>query len=234
MYCNPMNKAKFEKLYSLLKVKRVARVLDIACGKGEFLIRLAELYNISGVGVDISPYCIRKCLEKQRNRFPNSDIKFIEMEGTKYSPEPFELFDLTACIGASWVYRGHRGTIRALKKMTKPNGLLVVGEPFWLKEPSGEYLRADQMKREDFASHHDNVKTGEQEGLTCIYTLVSNHDDWDYYETLQWLNVDEYMRANPDDEDIPELLDRSRRAKEIYLRWARETLGWAIYVFRKA
>jgi len=228
-----MNKAKFEKLCSLLNLKQGARVLDIACGKGEFLIRLAELYKISGVGVDISPYCIRDCLKKHRSRAPNHNIKFLEMDGAAYKPESSELFDLTACIGASWVYGGHHRTLQALKNMTKPGGLVVVGEPFWLKEPSEEYLKADQMKREDFASHHDNVKMGEQEGLACIYTLVSNHDDWDHYETLQWLNVDEYVRTNPDDGDIPELLDRSRRAKEIYLRWARETLGWAIYVFRK-
>ena len=207
--------------------------MDIACGKGEFLIRLAELYKISGVGVDISPYCIRDCLKKHRSRVPNHNIKFLEMDGAAYKPESSELFDLTACIGASWVFGGHRRTLQALKNMTKPGGFVVVGEPFWLKEPSEEYLKADQMKKEDFAFHYDNVKMGEQEGLACVYTLVSNHDDWDHYETLQWLNVDEYVRTNPDDGDIPELLDRSRRAKEIYLRWGRETLGWAIYVFRK-
>jgi cyclopropane fatty-acyl-phospholipid synthase-like methyltransferase len=33
-------------------------VLDIACGKGEFLLRLAEAYGMHGVGVDISPFCV--------------------------------------------------------------------------------------------------------------------------------------------------------------------------------
>jgi len=79
LLCNPLNREKFEKLCGLLKLERGSRVLDIACGKGEFLIRLAELYGISGVGVDISPYCIRDCLEKKRKRVPNSSIKFIEM-----------------------------------------------------------------------------------------------------------------------------------------------------------
>ena len=75
--------------------------MDIACGKGEFLVRLAELYEISGVGVDISPYCIRDCLKKHRKRAPNSDIRFIEMDGANYRPELGEAFDLTMCIGAS-------------------------------------------------------------------------------------------------------------------------------------
>lgn len=233
LLCNPLNKEKFERLCRLLRLKRGARVLDIACGKGEFLIRLAELYDVSGVGVDISPYCIRDCLQKHRDRAPNSDIKFIKMDGAKYKPESSQLFDLTMCIGASWVYGGYRGTIQALKKMTKSGGLIIVGEPFLLKKPSEEYLKAAEIKREELGTHHDNAKVGEEEGLTCIYTLVSNHDDWNHYETLQWWAVDEHVRANPEDQDTPELLERKRREKETYLRWGKETLGWAIYVFRR-
>jgi len=56
LLCNPMNKEKFERLRRLLRLEPETRVLDIACGKGEFLIRLAELYDISGVGVDISQH----------------------------------------------------------------------------------------------------------------------------------------------------------------------------------
>jgi SAM-dependent methyltransferase len=223
-----MSKEKFERLCELLGLEKGSHVLDIACGKGEFLIRLAELYGISGVGVDISPYCIRDCLEKHRKRAPNSDITFIEMDGAEYKPD--ELSDLTMCIGASWVYGGCRGTIQALKKMTKPDGLIMIGEPFWLKEPSEEYLKAEGTRREDFGSHYGNVEIGEEEGLTCIYTLVSNNDDWDHYETLQWWAVDDHRRADPDDPDNPELMKRSE--KEVYIRWGRETLGWAVYVFR--
>jgi SAM-dependent methyltransferase len=232
LLCNPLNKEKFEKLCRLLRLEQRSHVLDIACGKGEFLIRLAELYNISGVGVDLSPYCIRDCLAKHHKRAPDSDITFIEMDGAKYKPESSELFDLTMCIGASWVYRGYRGTLKALKKMTKPGGLVVVGEAFWLKDPDEEYLKGSGTKREDFGTHIGNVKVAEEEGLTCVYTMVSNSDDWDHYETLKWWNVEDYVRKNPDDEDIQELLERTRKEKDIYLRWERETLGWAIYILR--
>jgi len=155
------------------------------------------------------------------------------MDGAKYEPESSQLFDLAMCIGASWIYGGYRGTIQALKKMTKPGGLIIVGTRFLLKEPSEEYLKAAEIKKEELRTHHDNVKVGEEEGLTCIYTLVSNHNDWDHYETLKWWAVDEHVRANPEDPDTPELLKRTRHEKETYLRWERETLGWAIYIFRR-
>ena len=233
LICNPMNKEKFERLCRFLTLKHGTQVLDIACGKGEFLIRLAELYDISGVGVDLSPYCIRDCVEKQRKRVPNSDIRFVEMDGANYKPEFSVLFDLAMCIGASWVYGGYIGTIRALKSMTKPDGLVVVGEVFWLKEPSEEYLKVSGTKKGEFGTHQSNVRIGEGEGLTCIYTLVSDLNDWDHYESFKWSNVYDFVKANPDDKDIPELLKRTKKEKDIYLRWERDTLGWAIYVFRK-
>lgn len=227
-----MNEHKFERLIELLNLENGSRVLDIACGKGEFLIRLNELYNISGVGVDISPYCIRDCFEKKNTRVPKSDLEFVEMDGADYKLDHTSPFDVAMCIGASWIYGDHRGTIQALKKFTKPGGLILVGEPFWLKEPSKVYLNADGMKKEQYTSHYNNVKIGEEEGLTCIYTLVSEKDDWDHYETLQWLATDEFIKSNPEDKDILELYERSKKMKEVFLRWGRDSMGWAIYVFR--
>jgi len=52
--CNPMSTAKLDELIGLLELDPRATVLDIACGKGEILTRLAERYEIAGVGVDIS------------------------------------------------------------------------------------------------------------------------------------------------------------------------------------
>lgn len=230
---NPLSDEKFEKLCRLMNLESGAHVIDMACGRGEFLVRLAELYGISGVGVDLSPYCIRDCLEKHRSRVPFADIKFIEMDGAEYRPEPDELFDLAMCIGATWIYGGYRVTIRALKEMTKPGEMIAVGEPFWIEEPSEEYLEATETKKELYGTHYDNVKVGEEEGLQCIYTLVSNLDDWDHYENLGWWAMEDYAVNNPDDEDVPEMLERCRREKEIYLRWERGTLGWAIYLFRR-
>jgi cyclopropane fatty-acyl-phospholipid synthase-like methyltransferase len=227
-----MSEHKFERLIRLLNLKNGSRVLDIACGKGEFLIRLTERYNISGVGVDISPYCIRDCTEKKNARIPKSDLEFVEMDGVDYELDSRGPFDVTMCIGASWIFQDHRGTVQALKKFTKSGGMILVGEPFWIKEPSKEYLNADGMRKEQFTSHYNNVKIGEEEGLDCIYTLVSEKDDWDHYETLQWLATDEFIKSYPEDKDIQDLCERVKKMKEVFLRWGRDTMGWAIYVFR--
>jgi len=206
-------------------------VLDIACGKGELLTRLAERYEISGIGVDISPYCVTDAIQKLRARVPGAQIQILNMDGADYNRD--QLFNLAMCIGASWVYKGHRGTLNTLKTMTKPDALILVGEPFWLKDPDDAYLAAENLTRDMFGTHCENVFVGEDEGLFPLYTMVSNQDDWDWYETLQWYAAEKYARDNPDDPDVSEILARVARGRTNYLHWGRDTVGWAMYLFRK-
>jgi ubiquinone/menaquinone biosynthesis C-methylase UbiE len=229
--CNPMSTEKLDELIGLLKLNPGSAVLDIACGKGEMLTRLAERYEVSGVGVDISPYFVKDTKQKLQERAPGAQIEILNMDGAHYNPD--RLFDLAMCIGASWVYKGHQGTLRALKAMTKPGGLILVGEPFWLKEPDDGYLAAENHTRDMFGTHYENVLVGEHEGLLPLYTMVSNQDDWDRYETLQWYAAERYARDNPDDPDVSEVLVRAAHGRTNYLRWGRDTLGWALYLFRK-
>ncbi len=230
--CNPMSLDKVDELFGLLKLSRGSAVLDIACGKGEMLTRLAERYGMSGVGVDISPYFAAEAERRLRLRVPGARIEIVNIDGAEYRTD--RLFDLSMCIGASWIYKGHRGTLSALKAMTKPGGLVLVGEPFWLKEPDDAFLAAERYTRDMFGTHRDNLTTGEDEGLFPLYTMVSNNDDWDRYETLQSYAADQYAGENPEDPDVPQILGRVADARKVYLQWGRDTLGWAMYLFRNA
>ncbi|MGD1993703.1 MAG: class I SAM-dependent methyltransferase [Anaerolineae bacterium] len=233
VFCNPMSVEKFEELVALLRLKPGARVLEIATGKGEFIVRLAERYGIEGVGVDLSPYCIADARRKHQRRVPDAQLSFLEMDGADYEPERPESFDLVACIGASWIYDGHRGTLRALNGMAAQGSWIVVGEPYWRQEPAREYLEAIGEERGRYGTHYENVKIGEEQGLELVYTLVSSQDDWDRYEGLQWYAAEEWAREHPQDPDGEEVLRRVRENKATYLTWGRDTLGWAIYVFGK-
>jgi len=229
--CNPMSVAKLDELIELLALNPGATVLDIACGLGEMLTRLAERYGVSGVGVDLSPYCVADAQQKLKERVPEAGIEILNIDGAAYKSD--RLFDLTMCIGASWVYQGHRGSLRALKAMTRPGGLVLVGEPFWLREPEEAFLVAENHTRDMFGTHYENVLVGEEEGLVPLFTMVSNQDDWDGYEALQWHTTEKYARENPDDPDLSEIMLRVAHNRTSYLRWGRDTLGWALYLFRK-
>jgi SAM-dependent methyltransferase len=231
--CNPMSIEKFEQLVALVRLRSDAHVLEIATGKGEFIIRLAERYSIEGVGVDLSPYHIADARRKQQERVPDARLDFLEMDGADYEPEQSESFDLVACIGASWIYGGHRETLKALRGMAAQESWVVVGEPYWRQEPGREYLEAIGEERSRYGTHNENVEVGQELGLEVAYTLVSSQDDWDRYEGLQWYAAEEWACGHLEDPDVEEVLKRVRESKAAYLRWGRETLGWAIYVFKK-
>ncbi len=231
--CNPMSVDKMEGACDLLTLSAGSRVLDVGCGKAELLVRLAERYDISGVGVDLSPYAVRDARDKHSRRAPGADLQFICQDAAEYRPDELQRFNLTMCMGASWIWKGYRGTLLALGEMTAPNGWVLVGEPFWRKEPPQEYLDAAGIRREDSSTHHGNVRVGEEVGLIFAYTVVSSRDDWDRYEGLQWYAAGEYARRRPDDPDVGEILARCTRSRDTYLRWGRDYKGWALYLFRK-
>ena len=234
--CNPTSLQSIEEIVRLVELPDQPRVLDVACGKGEFLLRLAERYGgergdgFRGVGVDISPYHIAELREAARKRVPAADLELLEMDGADYRPEP-GTFDLASCIGASWVFGGHRNTLRALREAARPAGLVLVGEPFWRSEPDPAYLAWSGRRRDEFGSHVDNVDAGVDEGLVPLLAFVSEGTAWDRYETLQWRAAARWATAHPDDPDLPELLGRVDRSRHAYLTWGRDTLGWALYLF---
>ncbi len=230
---NPVDETKLERLYDLLELKPNASVIDIGCGKGEMLIRLAEKYDIKGLGIDKSPYCVREAEKGKRQRVPQADVRFLEMDGAHYKAESGESSHLAMCIGATWIYGGYRNTVRALGGMTRSSAFVMVGEPFWRTNPPREYLQSEGLSVDSFGTHHGNATTGESEGLRLVYTVVSSQEDWDRSEGLHWSTAAEYALAHPEDTDLEELLARDSKERESYLRWGRDTLGWAIYLFRK-
>jgi SAM-dependent methyltransferase len=113
--CNPTSLAKLQEIIEILALPDGTRVLDIACGKAESLVRLVERYGCSAVGVDASPYFIREARERAAGRASNAGIDFHEVDGAKYDGSP-ESFDVVMCLGASWIWQGHLGTLKALAR----------------------------------------------------------------------------------------------------------------------
>ena len=233
LICNPTSVERLDQICQLLKLGPSPQVLDIACGKAELLIMLAETFGAEGVGVDISPFFIADAEKKRRVRVPRANLEFLNLDAAEYRPYAPEPFDLAMCLGASWIYQGYRGTLVALKNMVRPDGLVMVGEPYWLKEPSEDYLASEDITEKTFNTHHGNVIAGEKEGLSFLYAVVSSQEDFDRYDGLQWYAAAEYARTNPEDPDVPEMTERVVKSREAYLRWGWDTLGWAIYLFRK-
>jgi SAM-dependent methyltransferase len=229
--CNPTSPERMDELIGLLDLPPAAHVWEAASGKGELLVRLAERYEVSGTGVDLSPYEIVIARERAAARVPDAAIRFVEGDAAQHVPEPGSA-DLAVCLGASWIWGGHRGTLQALAEVARPGGLVLVGEPYWKREPDPEYLALQELERDAFSTLAGNAAIGREDGLTLLYAQPSTDADWDRYEFLQLQAAERFASANPGDPDIENLLARTHGEIDAYLRWGRLTLGWCIYLFR--
>ncbi len=235
--CNPTSIQLLDELIALLRLPHAARLLDVGCGKGEFLIRAIERYGrqggagVSAIGIDPSPFALADLRQALGDRVPDATVELVEAPAAEYSP-PAAAFDLAACLGATWAYGGYTGTLRALSRAARPGGLVLVGEPYWRREPAAAYLRAAGMRADEFGTHESNVTDGTGLGLIPLLAWPSAERDWDRYETLQWQAVARHAVEHPDDPDLAEIMERQERARHAYLAGGRDTLGWALYLFR--
>ena len=229
--CNPTSTERFDELIGLLDLEPGASVWEAACGKGELLVRLAERHRSRGTGVDMSPYEIAVARERAAARAPAAKLTIIEGDAAAHRARAGECRPrrLPRCQldlgrpsrnapGAAGLHQARRA--------------VLVGEPYWRGEPDPAYLAAAELAAGDFSTLHGNVAIAAEEGLTLLYALPSRDEDWDRYEMLQLRAAERWALAHPDDPDVDELLARARRGADAYLRWGRDTLGWAIYLFR--
>lgn len=233
--CNPFSVEKLNEVIELLALPPGARVLDIASGKGEFLVRVAEVYgsgagSVRSIGVDISPYFVASARELAAARVAAAGLEFVEADAATYPIEP-GAFDLACCLGGSFALGGYLPTLRALREAVRPGGQVLVGEPYWRRDPGPAYLAWSGMSTDAFGTHAWNVEAGRAESLVPLLAYASSQDEWDRYETLQWRAAARFAEDHPDDPDVPELLERVAHAQHEYLHWGRDTLGWAIYLF---
>ncbi len=230
--CNPASEEKIDELVELLAVPEGGRVLDIACGKAEFLLRAVRRWKCGGVGVDLSPPFVEIARARVEQGGLQNSLEIVHANGSDYEAPPAS-FDVASCLGASWIWGGLGGTLDALSRWARPGGRVVVGEPYWRKRASPEYLKAAGLEESNFATHRGNVEAGLERGLGFLHAIVSDENDWDRYEGYQSLATETYALENPDDPDLDEIISGARAARDAYLNWGRDELGWAIYLFVK-
>jgi SAM-dependent methyltransferase len=105
--------------------RRGGRVLDVGCGTGFLLERLAER-GFSGIGIDLSPDSV----EHARRRLAEigAGDRLEARVGSAYGP-PEGPFDLIALTDVLEHLEDPRGCLGALRAVLAPGGLLVISTP---------------------------------------------------------------------------------------------------------
>ena len=196
-------------------------MLDVACGRAEVLRRVAERFEVEAVGYDSDAALIEAGP-------PGLDLE------VRDSPPPGP-FDVVLCIAASHALGGFPGALGALARLVRPGGEVLLGEGYWRRPPSAEYLAAlGAASADELPDYSGLMRAAEDAGLTPLYSSVASEADWDRYEWRLILGAERWAAAHPADPGAEVLRERARRARErMTMPGGRDTLGFALVLLRR-
>ncbi len=209
---NPLPAEKLDAAIDALGYVGGALAIDLGCGKGDLLGRLADRHA-GGVGVDLS----RDFLDHARVRAP--DFEFVEADVTTY--ETSRTFDIAASVGSP-------ATLSQLAALVGPGGRVLYGNGYWRQKPTQAYLEALGATEDELTDYAETVLAGETLGLTLLHATTASVDDFDRYEERWARNGERLRRREPERarrRRVPRLdprrappLPRSRRPRDARLR----------------
>ena len=232
LFLSPISGAKVDQVLSMLELEPEARVLDVGCGKGEMLVRLAVRRRARGVGVDPNDDLLAEARARAIARAPQGDLSFHAVSACDFDAPPGS-FDAALCVGSTEAYGTYRDSLRALTALVRPHGRMLIGERFWRRRPHPDYLAALGAAADDLLDHPRNVRAGEEAGLVPICTAVATEEEWDHYERLRARALEDYAASHPEDPEAEAIWRQARRRTEAYEHWGRDTLGFGLYVFQR-
>src|SRR4029079_15707774 len=229
-YCNPIEAAKIERVLDLLPLDESSRVLDLGCGRGELSLRIIERFGSTVVAIDNSSYMLDAARERAEWTGALGKLHLDDIDIRDLQRDP-ATFHLSVLLGGGGMPGGMAGICRQLKTWTRSGGYILIGESYLRARPHAEYLALLGGPDSQFLDHRGNVQAGIEAGLVPMHATTASLDEWDEYEWKYSRAIERYLREQPDDPDAKAMRERSRRWRDAYLKWGRDVLGFAVYLF---
>lgn len=232
VFCSPMSSGRADDLIELLDLPASSHVVDIGCGKAECLLRTVQRYAATGTGVDPNGEFLQVARANATARGIGERMQWHETRAADAALEP-DSFDLAICLGSSHAFGTFAQALTGLAALVRPGGQILMGDPYWRKEPAEEFLSLLGASAEVHLTHAGNEAAGLDAGLVPLYSCTSNADEWDHYEGLFCRAVERFARNHPDDPNAAAFRERIRRWRDGYRRWSRDTMGFGFYLYSK-
>lgn len=224
--CSPLTTEHLDQVVTGLAPRDRDRMLDLACGYGELLLRCVEHAAIEGIGIDLSPWMLVGATGQTSRRAPDAKLHWVLGEARNYVID--RQFDIVTCLGAEWIWHGFNGTVRAIATRTRVGGRAAVGAA----------RLSHGADAADVAARHGHVETVDEMentlakyGLELIDRIDPDDANWDDYlertatAARTWAVDHPGPRAErwlADQQDWKEARERDR-----------EIIGWSVWVVRR-
>jgi len=229
-HCNPLSAAKYERLLDLMPLDASSRVLDLGCGRAELALRIIERFGSTVIAIDHSSYMLDAARERAEWTGALGRLHLDDTDIREFRADP-ETFHLSVMLDAGGISGGMPGICQSLRGWTRGGGYVLVGVSHWKRKPPGELVSMLGGREREILDHAGNVQAGVDAGLIPMHAVTATLDEWDEYEWKFCRSIEAYAREQPDDPDVPAMVERVRRWRDLYLRHGREALGFAAYLF---
>jgi len=231
---NPISERAIDAFIELLPLGTGDAALDVGCGRGELLIRLAESTGAHGFGLDSSEALIARARHEAATRAPATELHFETRDaGTLVAPAGS--FAVAASVGSSHALGGLQATLGRLTELIRRGGHLVLGEGYWIRPPLQTELDALGATQDELTDLPGLLAAGETHGLRPVYLATATDEDWSRYEWAYVLNLESFASAQPDEPGVELVRDRAESMRERRLLAARngEALGFALVCWQR-
>ena len=226
---NPFTAEKLATLGAALRMEPGTRMLDLGCGSGEMLCTWARDHGIGGTGIDLSPLFTEQARLRAQELGVAGRVTFVHGDAAGHVAG--EKVGVAACLGASWIGGGVAGTIALLEKSLLPGGIMLIGEPYWLRLPTTEDVARGCLAGSiaDFLTLPALLASFAGLGLDVVEMVLADPDSWDRYEAAKWLTMRRWLDANPHDDFAAEVRAQLASEPARYAAYTREYLGWGVF-----
>jgi len=146
-------------------------VLDVGCGNGTLLARMAKSKKINGFGIDVSPQMIQQA----KNRYPEFDFVVSGCENTPFEENSMDI--VTVC-AAYHHFPNVDAFAQEAKRVLKPNGSLYIAEvhiPALIRPIANIFLPLSKDGDVKFYSSTEIAATCSKVGFHLVNTVRRGH-----------------------------------------------------------
>lgn len=224
----PVSERRAAQLLNRLALPPGASAVDLGCGAGAWLIRLAAIApGVRLVGVDTSPTALAAAREAADRLGCSDRMNWIEGDAASLVGR----HDAVLCVGASHAFGGLDGTLRAVRDRLEPGGQVILGDTIWQQAPSRTAQDAVEAGPEDFPDLAGLVDRAVKQGFEVVDGHVSTLEEWDDYEWAWTGALVRWATRQPAaTQGRATALQAARAHRDAWLHGYRQYLGFATLV----